>query len=143
MTAPGFNPIQWNCMVSGCFNYHRHFDIEHFAQCFPGRVGFTDLDAFVELNGHFLIVEFKQGANDLRRAADLTDGQRRAFEALTASSDKITVIVVRCDYVTSEVSEIRVIKGGQSSDWRSTDLGAFTSHLTAWSRRVAPQRQIA
>ena len=140
MSAPGFNPIQWNCMVSGCFNYHRHFDIEHFAQCFPGRIGFTDLDAFVELNGHCLIVEFKQGANDLRAAADLTDGQRRAFEALTALSDKITVVVARCDYVTSEVSECLLIREGRAGTWRPTNLDAFTANIEGWARRVDPAR---
>lgn len=139
----GYNPINWNCMVSGCFNYHRHFDIEHFAQCFPDRIGFTDLDAFVELNGYILIVEFKQGASDLHRGASLTTGQRRAFEALTRLSDKITIVVARGNYVTSEIQEFCSIKNGKASDWKPTDLEKFTGFITAWARRVAPERMLA
>jgi hypothetical protein len=143
MSAPGFNPIQWNCMVSGCFNYHRHFDIEHFAQCLPSKIGLTDLDGFVELNGHFLITEFKQGASDLRGGADLTQGQRRAFEAFTAACEKLTVIVARCNYITSEIFEVCVIRGGKTGPWKPTTLEKFTSDLSAWARRVAPERRLA
>lgn len=143
MNAPGYNPIDWNCIVSGCFNYHRHFDIEHFAQCFPSRINFTDLDAFVELNGHFLLVEFKLAATDLNRGSELKDGQRRAFKCLTQLSDKITVIVARCNYVSSEITEYCVIRDGSTSKWRPTDLDKFTAQVAGWAQRVAPERMSA
>lgn len=133
MKALGFNPINWNCIVSGCFNYHKHYDIEHFAQCFPRKIGFTDLDAFVELNGHFLILEFKENG------ADLTGGQRIAFERLTAASDKITIVVARCDYKSSEIFSYKKIFGGQSTGWHKSDYDKFVGHISAWADRVQQQ----
>lgn len=130
MTAPGFNPISWNCLINGCFNYHRHFDIEHFAQCFPRNIGLTDLDGFVELSGHFIITEFKG------KTANVTAGQGWAFERLTALSDKITVLVIRCEYRSSEVYEIKVIREGKSGDWRPCTLDQLTSYLTHWASRL-------
>jgi hypothetical protein len=141
VSAPGYNPIRWNCTVSGCFNYHRHFDIEHFAQCFPDRVNFTDLDAFVELNGHVLIVEFK-AASDIG-GASLTQGQQRAFEQLTRLSDRVTVVVARCNYITSEITEYRTIKGGKAHDWKPSSLQRFTNMVSQWAQRVAPERMRA
>ncbi len=131
MNAPdGFNPIVWDCLKTGCFNYHRHFDIEHFAQCFPRKIGFTDLDAFVELNGHFLIVEFKA------KNADLTVGQRIAFERLTAVSANISIVVVRCDYRSSEVFGFKRIFAGKSHDWRECDYDQLIGLVSAWAERV-------
>lgn len=136
MNAPGFNPINWNCTVSGCFNYHRHFEIEHFAQCFPRKIGMTDLDGFVEVNGHFLIVEFKQAGDQFRKGADLTTGQRLAFERLTLLSDKLTVIVARCNYVTSDISEFYSIHGGHAGAWHKTTFEAFADKLSVWAREA-------
>jgi len=138
MTPPrGYNPIAWNCLVSGCFNYHRHFDIEVFAQCFPRGIAMTDLDGFVELNGHFLITEFKE------RAADLKDGQRRAFEALTRLSDHITVIVVRCEYKSSEVYSFRAIKDGVTGNWRDCNFDQLVTFIGRWAARVDGIREAA
>lgn len=137
MSAAGFNPIRWNCTVQGCFNYHRHFDIEHFAQCFPRSIGLTDLDGFVEVGGHFLIAEFKD------RNANLTEGQRIAFERLTAASPRITVLVVRCEYRSSEVFELKVIREGNSAPWRPCTLDQLTAYLSQWASRCDGERVAA
>jgi hypothetical protein len=130
MNPPGFNPLEWNCIISGCFNYHRHFDIEHLAQCFPRGINFTDLDGFVELGGNFLVVEFKMNG------ADATGGQQRAFQALTALSERIKVLVVRCDYRTSEIFGLKVIKGGHVGEWKECDFDRFIQFLTHWAARA-------
>ena len=74
--SAGFNPMRWDCGRSGCFNQKRRPKIEIFADCLPGRIGFTDVDATVEINRHFLFLEFKAGPH-------LPTGQRIYFEQLT------------------------------------------------------------
>jgi hypothetical protein len=140
MSVPGFNPIMWDCLDRGCFNRHRHFNIEEFSECFPSKIGFTDIDAFVELNGHFLIADFKLAAGDIGGGADLTVGQRRAFEALTRLSDRITVMVARCNYITSEITEFYMIYKGRARDWILIDLNGLKARVNDWARHADPKR---
>jgi hypothetical protein len=56
--SPGHNPIRWDCR-NGCFNELMRPKIEAFAECFPRNIGMMDIDGTVELNGHFLFLEFK------------------------------------------------------------------------------------
>ena len=49
----GYNPMRWDCEKSGCFNVKCRPKIEVFAECFPGRINFGDMDGRVELGGYF------------------------------------------------------------------------------------------
>ena len=40
---------------------------ERFDDCFPRGVTIGDLDGFVELGGHFLVLEFKLGDQEIPR----------------------------------------------------------------------------
>jgi hypothetical protein len=52
MTAAlGYNPLRLDCAAQGCFNLKRRSNIELFADCFPGRISFGDVDGIVEIGG--------------------------------------------------------------------------------------------
>lgn len=53
--ANGYNPLRWDCERRGCFNLKRRPKIEVFAECFPGRINFGDVDGIVEIGGNALL----------------------------------------------------------------------------------------
>jgi metallo-beta-lactamase family protein len=55
----GFNPMRWDCAEQGCFNHKKRPKIELFADCLPGRIAFSDIDAIAEINGNLLLLEWK------------------------------------------------------------------------------------
>ena len=63
----GFNPLRWDCDHQGCFNKLKRPKIEVFADCFPGRINFGDVDGIVEINGYLLILEWKPERIELSR----------------------------------------------------------------------------
>jgi len=56
ISANGYNPLRWDCQKRGCFNLKRRPKIEIFAECFPGRINFGDVDGIVEINGNALLL---------------------------------------------------------------------------------------
>jgi len=63
---------------------------ERFNHCFPRGISFGDIDSFVEVNGRFLIVEWKVGDQEL------SNGQRLALVRL-AREPNVTVWVIWTD----------------------------------------------
>ena len=114
--SDGFNPMRWNCSSRGCFNLLCRPKIERFAACFPGRIAMSDIDATVEVNGHFVFLEMKSHRGDIPR------GQRLYFERLTRLSDRITVLVLCGDAETMQCEALRLIHNGYLSDWQPATL---------------------
>ena len=98
--------MRWNCKTDGCFNDAHRLRLGEFDECFPGKIGFTDVDGIVEVNGRFLWMEWK------RNGTALPTGQRIMFERLTGASDDHKVIVVHGDPSTMTVQAIRIIANG-------------------------------
>ncbi|MAG24660.1 hypothetical protein CMI47_03685 [Candidatus Pacearchaeota archaeon] len=71
MPALGFNPMRWDCQTQGCFNKKCRPKIEVFAECFPRRINFGDVDGSIEINGYELKLEWKNTGH-----ADIKGGQR-------------------------------------------------------------------
>lgn len=92
--------------------------------------GASDIDATVEVNGHFLFMEWKsfKGA--------LPTGQRIYFQRLTEASDRITVVVVHGDCETMSVEHIMRIHHGKFSDWEPCSLIELHDRVAAWAKRV-------
>lgn len=114
--SDGFNPMRWDCSSRGCFNLLCRPKIERFAACFPGRIAMSDIDATVEVNGHFVFLEMKSHRGDIPR------GQRLYFERLTRLSDRITVLVLCGDAETMQCEALRLIHNGYLSDWQPATL---------------------
>ena len=99
----GANPMRWNCAKQGCFNRVKRPKIEIFADCLPGRIAFSDVDAIVEINGN-LLLEWKDHQ-------EISRGQRILFERITRLCPA-TVLVVEGDAETMEVDSIRTVWKG-------------------------------
>jgi hypothetical protein len=144
MTATdGYNPMRWQCDVRGCYNVKHRPKIEIFADTLPGRIAFTDVDATVEVNGHFLFLEWKSG--DPR---DLPTGQRIYFQRLTFLSDRITCVAICGDAETMEISHVLPVHHGKLGHWQPCDLPTLKIRIKNWADRariqlVEPQRNAA
>lgn len=130
--ANGYNPLRWNCERSGCYNIKQRPKIEQFADCFPGKIALTDIDATVEINGRFLFMEFKSGM-----PRELPTGQRIYFERLTFLSRDIMAVIICGDAETMEVRALRVIAFGKMWPWEISNKTAFRDRLMKWAEKMA------
>jgi hypothetical protein len=112
----GTNPLRWDCASRGCFNQFCRPKIERFAACFPGRIAMSDIDATVEVNGHFVFLEMKS------HQGDIPLGQRLYFQRLTRLSPRISVMILHGDAETMQCEAICWIYNGQVSGWQPTTL---------------------
>lgn len=122
----GFNPMRWNCELSGCFNIEQRAKIEVFAECLPGKIAMGDIDATVEVNGHFLFFEFKTSPRHI------PTGQRIYFQRLTRLSKKITVVLIYADPKTMDCYEFCTIDEGQIGQWADCTLDEVKRRLREW-----------
>lgn len=134
MNATGFNPMRWDCGERGCYNVKHRPKIENFALALPGRIAMTDVDATVEVNGHFLFLEFKSG-----EPRELPSGQRIYFQRLTALSRRITCVIVCGDAEHMQVRAIRTIYKGVVHAWQKCDAQELFERIQAWAKRVRMQ----
>lgn len=119
----GYNPLQWDCIKSGCFNSVKRPKIEVFHDCFYGKISMSDIDAAVEVNGNFLIIEWKSGGGKLKRAQEIF------FERLTVHPN-IGVFVVTGDASTMEIEGYTIISGGvHHNTFIKCDLEGFRKLL--------------
>ena len=133
MSAPnGYNPMRWKCEDAGCFNLKKRPKIEVFADCFPGRIAFSDVDATVEVNGRFLFLEFKEG-----EPRDIPTGQRIYLQRLTLLHRYIQAIIVSANSETMDVSHVRLVRGGQFGPVENCDLAGLRARLRSWSVRAS------
>mgnify|MGYP006972377369 CR=1 FL=1 len=103
----GANPMRWDCTRQGCFNIKKRPKIELLADCLPGRIAFGDVDAIVEVCGHFLLLEWKDHPQ-------LGTGQRILFQRLTLLCPAI-VLIVEGDAESMAVRSIRQVSRGTMS----------------------------
>lgn len=131
MTHPnGYNPMRWDCEDRGCWKVKCSPNIEYFAGALPRKIAMTDLDGTVEVNGHFLFLEWKS------HGADIPVGQRIYFERLTKLSDKIVAVVVAGDPDTMQVDKIKSIYKGRISEWEECSLLDLFDRIKRWSTKV-------
>ncbi len=121
----GANPMRWNCQTQGCFNLKKRPKIERFADCLPGRIAFSDIDAIVEVCGNLLLLEWK----DHR---EVGTGQRILFERLTALCPA-TVLIVEGDAEDMAVASVTTVSDGQFSPSEPADLDDLRATIHAWS----------
>jgi hypothetical protein len=114
--SDGTNPLRWDCTTRGCFNKLRRPKIERFAACFPGRIAMSDVDATVEVNGHFVFLEMKS------HQGEIPLGQRIYFERLTRLSPRISVMILCGDAETMQCEALCWIYNGQLTDWQPATL---------------------
>ena len=131
MNPTGYNPMRWDCAKRGCFNQLRRPKIEVFADCFPGRGSFGDVDGLIEIAGSGLLLEWKS------QAMPLPTGQRIMYERLTKHN--LYALIVIGDPETMAVEGYAYYSLGR----RHPDVGYVPANLdsikcwiSAWVEHV-------
>ena len=124
--ADGFNPLRWRCTKDGCFNILRRPKIEVFADCFPRRINFGDIDGVVELNGRFCLLEWKGDGGSIGI------GQRRFFIRLTATNGNV-VFVAHGDAEKMTITGYSLFWQGKQRSFVKSDLGGLKTRIRKWA----------
>lgn len=124
--------MRWKCDEKGCYRQLMP-RLGGFDDCFPGRIGMSDVDGIVEIGGRFLLLEWKAPGGAVQV------GQRIMFERMTANADpmKFTVIVVCGDPQTLDVESVQVFARGKAGTPESSDLSSLKSRVSAWAERAS------
>ena len=125
----GYNPIRWRCQSNGCYLTECHPKIEVFADCFPNRIAMSDIDGVVEINGHFIFMEWKG------HGGKLTDGQKTLINRMTALSEKVIFFVVYGDSKTMEVTEFYRYHKDKRYHYKA-GLDVLKEHFEIWAKAV-------
>ena len=132
-SVDGYNPLRWNCDKGGpgknCFNRLRRPKIEVFADCFPGRISFGDVDGIVEINGYGLMLEWKAHNRALPK------GQQIMYERLTISG-LITVICVVGNAETMECTHYSIFSLGRYFPPKESDLEGIKEIVRRWVQKT-------
>jgi hypothetical protein len=127
MSAPtGYNPMRYDCDQRGCFNKKRRPKIELFADCFPGKISFGDVDAIVEVNGHALMLEWKSETNKP------TGGQHIMYTRLTESSP-VTVFLIVGNAETMDITHFGKYHAGNMWPIQECDFAEAKRRIAVWS----------
>lgn len=130
MSDNGYNPMRWDCNAEGCYNIKQRPKIEVFAECFPGKINFGDLDAsLVEINSRALLLEWKVSANEI------PTGQNLAYCNLSKTGLLVAVIVAG-DAEAMRVTHYGVYAGGQFTGWRTADIDFVKTVFRRWAKRA-------
>ena len=123
--------MRWDCSPDrdGCYRRLGQPDLTVLDECFPGRIGMTDVDGLVEINGRFLFIEWK-------RRGEVPAGQRIMFERLTRHPE-FTILVILGDPATMVVERYDVFRDGRRRGWRDCDLSVLKRHVRAWAQRAS------
>lgn len=125
--------LRWDCGDKGCFR-NLCPKLGMFDECFPGRIGMSDVDGVVELSGCFLFMEWKSPGGAV------TTGQRIMFEQLTGLSPRVTVIVVCGDPRCMAVETVQVFQRGKGGPVEAATLDGLRERIRAWVRAVQERR---
>lgn len=125
MSGNGFNPMYYNCEKQGCFNQKRRPKIEVFADCFPGKINFGDVDAIVEINGKGLLLEWKN------YAGELPTGQSIMYRRLT-KGQILSVVCVHGDAETMAIYDVAFVFDGAWQGWQSSNLDDLKDVIRSW-----------
>lgn len=118
--------MRWDCGKRGCYNVKHRPKIEEFAECFPGKISMGDVDGLVEINGHFLLLEWKSVSKDLGY------GQRKTYEQITASSP-VVVMVVTGNPETMVVEKYSIFRKGKQGGDIPASLDDVKARIKSWS----------
>ena len=118
--------MRWDCARDGCFNTKHRVDLFEFDDCFPGKIGFTDIDGRVEINGKCLEIEWKS------HMGELPLGQKIMFERLT-NSDSFVVCIIHGDAETTTIQNVRWMQNGNTTEWESCTIEELKNRFRSWA----------
>ena len=121
--------MRWDCGHSGCWKDKNLLKLGVFDECFPGKIGFSDVDGVVEIDGNFLLLEWKYGDSIL------PEGQRIMFEKMT-QDERWTVVIVNGNAESMEVSSVRVIAKGRMRQSEESSIGSLKLGCNVWASKL-------
>jgi len=121
----GWNPLRWECERDGCFNKLKRPKIEQFAECFPGKINFSDVDGIVEISGNALLMEWKPDV------IEFSKGQRIMYERLTVGR-RFSVLCIAGNAETMIVSHQSGFVDGRFRQWKPATLGGVKTAIRGW-----------
>lgn len=127
MSDDGSNPMLHRCDIKGCFNIKKRPKIEIFAQCFPKKIGASDIDGVIEQNFRFMFIEWKSHLGELPK------GQHILFERLTLRYEYTFVMVLCGDAETMEITHMKRIYRGKFGDWEPMSTPGVLTAMSLWS----------
>lgn len=122
----GYNPLYHNCEKQGCFNKVRRPKIEEFADCFPGRISFGDVDGVVEINGYTLMLEWKGHLGEIPKGQQI-------MHSRTTWYGNNTVICLCGNAETMAIHHVAYFHQGTWHNWTDTSLEHAKSIVKSWS----------
>ena len=134
-TANGCNPMRYRCRCkcggqpSRCFNVEMRPKIEVFADCFPRKINFGDIDGIVEMGGAFAVLEWKRNGGSLRTAQSLL------FKRLTTDG-RSAVFVAEGNPKTMAVDRYCIFWNGKQNRWQKADLDHLKIRIRNWVCRA-------
>ena len=121
--------MRWDCDHSGCWKDKNLVKLGVFDECFPGNIGFSDIDGVVEIDGHFLLIEWKYGDSEL------PEGQRIMFENMT-KDERWIVVLVNGNAESMEVSSTQVIAKGRMRQPEESSIGNLKLRCNQWALKL-------
>ena len=120
--------MRWDCAPDkdGCFNEKMRVKLGVFDDCFPGNIGFGDVDGIVEINGFCMMLEWK-GIN-----VNIPKGQKTMFERITADP-KFTVLVVQGNAQTMKIEKYQLWFNGKEKKRVNADLDETKKVIARWA----------
>jgi hypothetical protein len=118
--------LRWDCLEYGCFNHKKRPKFAAFAEAFPGKINFSDVDGIVEICGNALLLEWKE------EPRSLVAGQRIMYERLSHCG--ITVFLLAGDARTMQVTAMAFFYHGVFHAWRPCGLAEVLKRLQRWVR---------
>ena len=104
-------------------------DLTVFDDCFPGNMSMGDMDGWIEVNDHYLLLELKSGD------APVPTGQEIMFERLTRRRE-FTVLVINVDNPGWNIRSVKYYRHGVCHDDDVTTMEQLKDKIARWAERV-------
>lgn len=121
--------MRWECPRDGCWKDKNLLKFDVFAGCFPRDINFTDLDGIVELNGNYLVLEWKNSP------CTLPTGQRIMFQRMT-STGIISALIVAGNAELMEPTHMQPWWMGKPGKWVACDIHSLRDRICNWVEMI-------
>lgn len=129
MTGYRSSHFRHSCQMKGCY-IEQLPCWDSLIECFPRNIRPTDVDGFVEINGHFLFLEEKGPG------VAIDNGQRIALQKLSRYPG-ITVAFFRPGRVSD--LEVLIFDGTPAAGWQPRTRAQWHDWVHGWARRADAQ----
>lgn len=128
--------MNWDCDRDGCFNKLMRPKFAAFADCFPNKINFSDMDGVVELNSRGLMLEWKS----IQCGQSIKTGQRIMFERFTKGR-ALTVICIVGNAETMEGESYCLFYNGKQTKWCNATLEIAKERIRRWVKWAQAQKK--